>query len=114
MTHQEYIADRCAGDPEFARDYYSPERDWFLAGAIAHHHRTRSRISLARLSRHSRVPVETIKSFENGHPISAQHLQAIIKSLPELPTQETTSTKEVPSSIPISRLRHHLGIKAEA
>jgi len=35
MTLDEYIADACNRDPEFSREYHSPERDLFISRVVA-------------------------------------------------------------------------------
>jgi transcriptional regulator with XRE-family HTH domain len=66
MNLDQYIAQECARDPEFAREYHSPERDTFIAGIFLHARRKEAGISLPILAKKARVPSARLRAFEIG------------------------------------------------
>jgi len=85
MTLDEYIAAECARDPEFAREYHSPERDLFMAGVFVYARRKEENISRPKLAKISQVPVARIRAFENGEAISYDDFCSILDALGDSP-----------------------------
>ncbi len=96
MTLKDYIAKEKARDPEFAREYDSPDRDFFFAGLLVQVRRKEEGISLPQLAKKARVPAARLRAFELGEPeISYEEFCSLLDVLGPQDSPQTQPLRDI-------------------